>query len=346
MEDRNTPFIEVVYGSHLYGTSTPTSDTDKKVIYLPAVSSLLLNEKVATYKQRFDANGNVVNDNTTMPANGVETEFIPIQSFVRDFVMGQTYAIEVAYALLPKCKNSEPQPHHAFVCDLVKRFRNRDIKAMVDFAMKQTFDYVRRGERLNTATAVLHATDAVAKMALDADQANIVPRLSAPVGNGKTILDALSEMAGLPIGTIENNGKTTRTLEFNGRSYMESSWLPNFRDAVVKMISMYGDRSTQSAKTEVDYKSLSHAIRVYEQGIELLETGKIVFPRPRANYYSSVKQGLVDLDEVKKLLIRLDDDILKAIEKSELPERTPQMIAESNVWLIRQLYNFYSIKVE
>ena len=39
-EDRD--LLYSVYGSKLYGTSTPASDTDEKMIYLPSLQSLLL----------------------------------------------------------------------------------------------------------------------------------------------------------------------------------------------------------------------------------------------------------------------------------------------------------------
>ena len=91
--------FKTVYGSRLYGTNTPTSDTDQKAVYLPELSDVLLGRKLQTHKKRFNADGSpLADDGTPMPDNGVETEYIPFQVFCRDYLNGQTYALEVVMA--------------------------------------------------------------------------------------------------------------------------------------------------------------------------------------------------------------------------------------------------------
>lgn len=87
----------VQYGSKLYGTSTATSDTDLKVVYLPSIEDLLMLRKPKIFKIRQDADGNRITDErASMPDGGVETEYFPLQTFVADFVQGQTYALKPA----------------------------------------------------------------------------------------------------------------------------------------------------------------------------------------------------------------------------------------------------------
>ena len=89
-QDTNTLGLDVVYqvvyGSKLYGTNTPTSDTDLKSIYLPTIDDMLLGKKLAVHKSRVDAHGKPVPEGEPMPDSGVENEYIPFQTFVRDFV--------------------------------------------------------------------------------------------------------------------------------------------------------------------------------------------------------------------------------------------------------------------
>ena len=135
--------FQVVYGSRLYGTSTPTSDTDLKSVYLPPIDDLLLTKRQVAFKTRVDERGDPVPDGLSMPDNGVENEFIPFQTFVRDFVNGQTYAVEIAYAIL-KDGPSAPDKLSVFeyntVVDMINKFGNNEVYSMVGFAMKQTFD--------------------------------------------------------------------------------------------------------------------------------------------------------------------------------------------------------------
>ena len=42
LTERNLiPYISTVYGSHLYGTATPTSDVDIRAIHLPSLEQVL-----------------------------------------------------------------------------------------------------------------------------------------------------------------------------------------------------------------------------------------------------------------------------------------------------------------
>jgi predicted nucleotidyltransferase len=341
-EDWN--FLYSVYGSKLYGTSTPQSDTDEKVIYVPALDKLLLGKKPKIYKEREDANGNSIPDGQPMPDGGRECEYIPIQTFVHDFVHGQTYAVEIAHAYLaggpPKhgITYTSEMPVYALIEELVEKFGNADVYAMVGFAMKQTFDYVKRGERLNKA---LHLRDFLHANFYDK---SLETRLDTIV-NGEMVLDIVAREIGLSTGISENNNKIMRTLELNGRSYLETTTVFHIYTLIAKLVSSYGDRTKAAAETDVEYKSLSHAIRVYQQVLELLETGRITFPRPNASLLLAVKQGKGDLGTVKVLLEQLDEEVQEKILTSTIRKRTPELEAAAEEWLLLQLHDLYSLSL-
>jgi hypothetical protein len=339
-EGRDVMF-QVTYGSKLYGTSTPTSDTDLKSIYLPALDDVLLGKRLVATKSRVDANGVKVPDDASMPDGGIENEYIPFQTFVRDFVNGQTYAIECAYAIL-KDGPSAPTAHDAWefsiVEEMVSKFGNNEVYSMVGFAMKQTFDYVRRGERLNEATKVLTELRSIAAEYVNGFE----PRLDS-VSDDETVLDVLARRTGLPIGSSVNNNRTQRTLELNGRSYLESTRLDHIIEQVQKLVKQYGERTTRASETDVDYKSISHAVRVYQQAIEILDTGKLTFPRWNAAYLLEVKQGKRDLEEVKDLLVLLDNDVQAKMLTSTVRKKTPELVAEAEQWLLSKLQELYDL---
>lgn len=351
-----TDFFETTYGSKLYGTSTATSDTDNKVVYIPELSSLLLGKKLHIFKKRFDSEGNALADNLPMPASGVETEYFPLHTFVRDFVNGQTYALEVAWAVMAEKRNNhsplETPSYSAqsFIYELVAKFSNSNVYSMVGFAMKQTFDYVRRGERLNDALKVLKAIDDVEELLVQhgwSQRVNQEVRLDdAMLGTGEVVFDALVRLSGLPTATTINNNRTLRTIELNGRSYTETSSLEMFRNTVMKLKNSYGERSISAALTAVEYKSLSHAIRVYQQAIELLDTGKITFPRPNAAFLLSVKQGNEDMESITQLLRDLDDEVKLKMESSPLRKCTPELQQEAEDWLLSKLTKLYGVSLD
>ncbi len=356
----------VTYGSHLYGTSTPTSDHDFKAVYLPSMSDLILAKSPKVLRFRFDAQGNPVGDSETMPANGYEAEHMPIQKFVHDFLGGQAYAVEMVFAVVqgahlkhaPTLCTRESRRVFEFeaLChNLAKNYVHKNVNGMVGFAVKQTFDYVRRGERLNSARAVL----AVLVDTLDnfvkgstADGSKLEPskvrldttcffiRPGSHAVDEQTILDHVARETGLEIGETSNQNKKMRTLKLNGREYLETTTLPHLISSVEKLCEQYGDRSTRAAKEDVDWKSLSHAVRVYQQVIELLETGFITFPRPNAKFLLEVKSGEIEIEAVKELLGQLDDRVQELVDGSTLPavddafrERVEEMLVD---WLFNQ----------
>lgn len=341
--------FKVTYGSKLYGTSTPTSDTDEKVVYLPKLNDMLLGKKASIFKERFDAEGNRIGDGFTMPDNGVETEYFPVQTFVRDFVNGQTYALEMAFAMY-----GQPKPEMGlgynmeidtwtFIKELVDNFSNAEVYSMVGFAMKQTFDYVRRGERLNAAQDVLNAVDHVAEMvSKDARLDTII--LGADEQASVNVLHWIAREVNLETEVLTNGKKPQDSLKLNGRNYLESTTLEHLRNQIVKVIQSFGDRSQAAAEQDVDYKSLSHAVRVYQQAIELLDTGTITFPRPNAEYLLKVKQGREDLDVVKALLMSLDDEVQAKMLTSTMRKKTPELLAASEEWLLVQLLKLYELE--
>lgn len=339
--------FKVVYGSKLYGTSTPTSDTDEKVVYLPALSDMLLGKKLTIYKERFDAEGNRIGDGFTMPDNGVETEYFPLQTFVRDFVNGQTYALEMAYAFA-----DQPGPVNyarEMVREMVEKFSNAEVYSMVGFAMKQTFDYVRRGERLNAAKAMLEVVKKYQALydprtSRQEDGHEIIPRLDT-VYNGLPLLDHLAKELGLETEVLTNGKKPQNSLKLNGRNYMETTTLEHLYNQLEKVVKQFGDRTNAAAETEVDFKSLSHAVRVYQQAIELLDTGRITFPRTNAEFLLRVKQGKEDLEQVKRLLMALDDEVQEKIASSTLRKKTPELQAEAEQWLQACLMELYNVEV-
>lgn len=322
------------YGSRLYGTSTPSSDHDYKMVYLPNIDDLLLGRRLVSTKGRFDAEGKkITDDQASMPPDGVEIEYIPFQTFVRDFVQGQTYAVEIAYAVLqdgPSAPSSTGVREHQILLELVQQFANSEVYSMVSFAQKQTFDYVKRAERL----ATLRELESVLEK-FDSDL-----RLDSVV-QGVSVLDTVSELTGAKTSTSKNQSRVLRTLELNGRSYLETTTIEHVLDQVQKLIAKFGHRVEAATEHMIDWKSISHAVRVYQQSIELLDTGFITFPRKNSAELLRIKNGEVPFVEVTALLNSLDAEVLEKIKSTTFRKRTADLVHASEQFLLRVLRELY-----
>lgn len=333
------------YGSHLYGTSSPTSDLDFKAIYLPPIERLLLGKRLEIFKTREDAQGNKIPDSHSMPPNGIECEYIPFQTFVMAFTAGQTYAVEMAYAILkdgPASIDYQSQCDFNRIVEMIEKFGNNEVYSMVGFAQKQVWDYVKRGERLAESEALLKIIVDLQRTLSWTIEKELRLDSVAAVTN-LPFLDYLSQLSGLPIGSVVNNNRTLRTLEMGGRSYPETTSIAHLLAQIQKLIDQYGVRVNAAAKDDVDFKSLSHAVRVYQQAIEILDHGKITFPRPEAAALLEIKEGRANLDEVKALLKDLDVEVQEKMISSTQRKKTPELVADSEKWLAEALIKLYNL---
>jgi predicted nucleotidyltransferase len=81
--------VEMIFGSHLYGTATENSDMDYKGVFLPSKRDLFLNRvsKSVNRNTKTDNNGK----NT---ANDIDSEFYSLHYFIELACQGQTAAME------------------------------------------------------------------------------------------------------------------------------------------------------------------------------------------------------------------------------------------------------------
>lgn len=263
--DAGKVLFEVVYGSRLYGTNTPESDYDYKRVYLPRLPDMLLGKKVSITQSKYDAQGKPVSSTEPMPPDGVEYSDIPVQVYMDDFVKGQTYAVEMAMEFI------KPQySTHTFYDanrEMVERFLTGNITPMVGFAAKQCRDYTDRGTRLKIMQDIMTQLNALEKKHGEETQ------LSKEV-SGKTLMEAIAKKQKLEMKT-QQHGQVS--LEVNGRSYMANTTIKHLKGQVQKKIDQYGPRSTEASEEEVEWKSLSHAVRVYQQ-VQELATYRTMFP--------------------------------------------------------------------
>ena len=84
---------------------------------------------------------------------------------------------------------------------------------------------------------------------------------------------------------------------------------------MVREENKYGWR-TENAQEQggIDWKALSHAVRVLYQCIDLYTTGKVSFPISEKDIVRSIKKGTLPYEEVEQLIIKLLEavDLIKS----------------------------------
>lgn len=136
------------FGSHLYGTSTPQSDTDYKGVALPTWEQIALG-RIPKHMEH-SSTGIAHAKNT---AEDVDTEIFSIHEFIKLALEGQTIALDMLHAPLSMLEECD-----GLWKDIIEnraKFYTNKSHAFVEYARKQAAKYGVKGSRLSDAKRVL-----------------------------------------------------------------------------------------------------------------------------------------------------------------------------------------------
>lgn len=100
-----------------------------------------------------------------------------------------------------------------------------------------------------------------------------------------------------------------------------TSSIKSAREIAQRLVNEYGQRALQAERNEgIDWKALSHAVRVGREALQLLQTGRITFPLPSASEILSIKLGELAYETVAQTIDELLIDVEAAAVVSPLRE--------------------------
>ena len=339
-----------MFGSRLYGTQTPTSDIDWKHIVLPDLDSLLLCKKIENKVKKTNNEMNTRNG-----VDDVDEEFIPLQVFAKHFIEGQTYAIELAFAIDGTHADQsffdlDGESHktslfYKFVKEMREKFLTSNIKAMMGYVVNQASLYSFKGERLN-ATRELDVLITEVDMYYKCDDTTLAVIDQAPVW--KPYVDALE--AKYPkyfrrdvydIG----GGRMKPCLIILEKTLPYTNTIIQTLKVLESLQKKYGSRADQASEHNVDWKATMHALRIVNEGIELLSTKKLSFPFEQSyvDYLLSVKRGERPLDPIKEDLSNKLNYMKELELKTHLPVCNEAFKKDFDKWLVVKLREFYKL---
>ena len=334
-----TMMFRVLVGSRLYGTHTEKSDFDYKVVMLPSLDDLLMGKKLANRKEKPEGS----NANSKMQAGEAETEYLPLHVYLDDLYNGQTYALELMFAfnqgLAERC-NDLVLNHQVTVMmrELQDKYLNSNVKKMVGYAVAQSQLYGLKTERFTTLKKVVD---------LVTEHLAFFPS-NTTLGDETDLRNRLLTLPHVKPVMIENSmggSALAPALDVVGKKFPLTNKVVTMLSSLQNLLEGYGDRVASFEGEGVDWKALSHAIRITMQVLELSTTGKLVFPNEEAFTLKAIKEGRMDLSEATYILTGLFNRIDEAVAASTLPTRTPVMDAQFANWKLTWLRRFYQGQV-
>lgn len=297
------------FGSHLYGTETPKSDTDWKGIYIPPMRDILLGRIPKSISR------STGDDHSKNTAADVDAEWYSLHYFLKLAADGQTVALDMLHAPddWPTMDSDEWRELRA----MRRTFHTKSLKAFVGYARQQAAKYGLKGSRL----AAIHA----AITSLEPRPADV--RL-------RDLWDVL------PVGEHARaftDPEGRRYWEVCGRKLQDTVTVEQALDPLRLYAASYGSRAEQAkANAGIDWKAVSHALRAAYEVRAIFQHGDIEFPLPECDYLRAVKAGERDfttdaLPELERMLSALE--VMSS--ESALPDAVDQQAVDD--WLEGQL---------
>ena len=315
--------VKMIFGSHLYGTSTPESDLDYKGVFMPSREQILLGNFPKSMNQ-----GSKKDSTGKNSPGDIDFEEYSLHYFIHLACEGETVALDMLHA--PNEMILKKSPIWNLIVHNRDKFYTKNLKAFVGYARRQASKYGIKGSRLNDAYRVANFLDDYMFSELEY---NPNPKLS-------SIWDQLP--TGEHIFKLEPNENGMRYYEVCGRKIGETELITSARVVVINFIRKYGERARQAANNEgIDWKAISHAFRAAYQVKQILTEGNITFPLKEATYLKLIKQGKLDYQTVvAPELETLIEEVEALSLKSNLPEKVDRVFWDNFIMKEVNLFHF------
>lgn len=292
--------VSIKFGSHLYGTATPASDLDFKTVLVPPARDILLQRARATTQNRREK----LHGEKNQPGD-VDEEAFGLHRYLGLLAEGQTVALDMLFA--PRWSmTAEPSSIWREIVAERHHLVSRKAASFVGYCRTQANKYGIRGSRVHAVRNLVEwfdeAITATGHLTRLSEVADTLPGWIAGRAMQHTAIVAIPQ---------PGDRKPMPHLECCNRKAPLFSTLKDGRAIYARLLEQYGERALAAERNEgVDWKALSHAVRVGREALEFLATSWITFPLTYADHILAIKQGRIEYaevaDEIENLLIRVE----------------------------------------
>jgi len=292
-----------LFGSHLYGTATKTSDIDIKGIFLPSKRDLILNK--ASHHKNFSTN--TVDKNTK---EDVDIELFSIHKFLEKICAGDAVNTDLFFALFSSFASLDSFSlyKNEKICKKILEIKDfiisTNMRGYVGFSLSQIRRYSQKSEKafvLKEFIKILNSLDGV-----DFEKIENLP-YKKWIYCLKTTYPQIKEY----INERKINGRIY--IEITSKKYDTNIRLKDFKILINDLYNRFGERAK---KNITDWKSLTHGYRTVWQCLYILQNKHLLFPLPKkvCSHLLMIKNGKISKEKVVSEIEKIIEKIDKIIE--------------------------------
>lgn len=285
MEQLKEPLLfSTVYGSKLYGTDGPASDTDIRGVFIPTKEDLLL----ARAPQHYNFKNSEADES-----------YLSLHYFLRLLTQGETNALDMFFAYTnEKALISTSSMYEELIANKDKLI-TKNVTKYLGYCKSQALKYSIKGDKIQNYEALRELIDSCTSPS------------STTLGEWMAHCRIMGPDSGDPLGDPEDYFKNNihigrrfkitdkrlgdhayllicdnkeRYIMVSGHLFPQNANINSTKDSIKKCLASYGKRAVNAAEDNgADYKALSHALRVLFQADQLLREGEITFPLEETN---------------------------------------------------------------
>lgn len=287
--------IEIVGGSHLYGTSTPESDEDFVGVFLPPREYILGLQSVKEVDLGIKDKG----DDGKNTVDAVDRKLYEFRKFLNLALGNNPNIIEILFA--NEDAIIEINDYGRALLEMKEHFPSKlCMQKFIGYAHSQRHKMIIRRDHFNDLRAGMDILEGIddSHMTMETVQAN----------NPEV---------------FNSNGHHVKVGDLN---IERGSYVKKAKKIIGERLSKATNRTELVLKHGYDTKFASHLIRLLYQGLMLLECGEIIFPLPMAELLLEIKAGNWTVEEVLEHADKLEAKMDEVAEKTSLP-KTPNFKA-------------------
>jgi len=325
-QSKATPLYITKSGSQLYGTNTPESDTDYKGIFIASKESVLLKKDPEHFSF---TSGEKDTKNTEQD---VDITLDSIHKWNKLLDKGETGAVDLLFSVFHTSSTIYIHPgFEKLIVENYEKLISKNMHAFVGYCIGQSKRYNIKGARYQELLIWQTYIDAIVDK---------TSKLSVHMPGFKQLLDAPVKFKYIELERKDGSRDGSRQLLYItllGKSFSEEVTVAYLKAHIDESILQFGNRAKAATANGVDWKGVSHALRVILEVEELLTTGFIHFPLRDREYVKDVKAGKVDLQAVMSTIDHKIDLVKELQEQSALPTKIDQSVL--NNFILTSLEN-------